>query len=223
VEPAPLLAPSASDVATRAAAEPPPLLAAPAPAAKHASPLIATVQGAPLPPVGSGVLLIPSVHQAKPAAPDPATAGATPSGAAESARAAAATLPPTSVASADAHKPSSAQLRKAHAQAQRGDRMLRRGAEARARMLYDEALRTDPNLPRALAGRAKVALRGRDTERALQHAQRLVSLRPRSASALLLLGDVQRQAGDLVSARNAWRQAARLGAPAARTRLRSPP
>lgn len=115
--------------------------------------------------------------------------------------------------------PSSDAIGRAKGLARQGKVLLRKHHTAQAKEAFEAALALVPNHTRALAALAKLSLKERDAEAALRYAGSLAKMRPKSGSALLMLGDAQKLAGDTSSAIATWQQAAQRGSRPARDRL----
>jgi tetratricopeptide (TPR) repeat protein len=197
----PLSSPAAPDpsLAVRAA-EP-----SPAPAPNAAAAPEAVVAVAPTAePVPSAEL----TARAAPAETDDGDAAEEDDEAADSA----AELAPNETSSSDA-------IGRAKGLARQGKLLLRKGRTSQAKEAFEGALLLVPAQTRALSALAKLGLKEHDAEAALRYASTLAKLRPKSASALLMLGDAQKLAGDTTSAIATWQRAAQRGSRPARARL----
>lgn len=111
--------------------------------------------------------------------------------------------------------------RKASHLVSQGHSFRKRKLYPSAKARYQEALLLLPNYPRALVGLAQVATAQGQHRDAIAFAQKLVQIRPTSASNQMLLGDTYSSANMPREAREAYDRAARAGSSAAKARLKA--
>jgi tetratricopeptide (TPR) repeat protein len=108
---------------------------------------------------------------------------------------------------------------RAKALARQGKALLKKGRTSQAKETFEAALAIVPNHTRALSALTKLSLKEHDAVAALKYASALAKLRPKSGSALLMLGDAQQLSGDTTSATESWQRAAQRGSKPAKARL----
>ena len=99
-------------------------------------------------------------------------------------------------------------------------RVVERDDDEEAERIYAYAHELEPHAPRPMAGLAQIHLRRGDADGAAVWADRAVQVNPRRASYHVLLGDALAASGDVVGARAAWTEAARLAPHSANIRRR---